>query len=131
MNGKPRSVGYVKCSVMMQAFNITAAVSTLFVSVPAASEVLPGTCNVQGEVIQWLADYCMLKMQTDDEIAVSDCIEENRKTAFPTECAAKIHYKRAMCGLFVAGGDSEKAMKKCVLDPHFMGRTVQHGGVGG
>lgn len=73
----------------------------------------------------------MLEMQTDDEIAVSDCIEENRGTTFPTECAAKIHYKRAMCVLSEEGGASDKAIESCVSDPAFMGRTVRLGGVGG
>jgi len=70
-------------------------------------------------------------MQTDDEIAVSDCIEENRRTAFSTECAAKIHYKLAMCALIMEGGASDETVEKCLADPTFMGRTVKHGGVGG
>ena len=28
-------------------------------------------CPAIGEPIQWIADYCMLKMETDDEIAAS------------------------------------------------------------
>lgn len=88
-------------------------------------------CAVQGEVIQWVADYCMLKMQTDDEIAVSDCIEDSRRTSFSTECAAKIYYKRVMCALSTDGEASAMAIEKCLADPAFMGRTVRHGGVGG
>jgi hypothetical protein len=116
---------------MMKIRLVAATVSALFVSVAATSEELPGACNVRGEVIQWVADYCMLKMQTDDEIAVSDCIAENQEKAFPTECAAKIHYKKTMCGLFDTTGNSAEAIDRCVLDPNAMGRTVQHGGVGG
>lgn len=115
---------------MTRTIRVAAAVSMLIVSLPAAAQVLP-SCAIQGEVVQWIADYCMLKMETDDEIAVSDCIAENRRKPFPTECAAKGHYKRAMCGLFAARGGSSEAIEKCVRDPAFMGRTVKHGGVGG
>lgn len=116
---------------MIKAYLFAATVSTLTVSAPAASDVPPDSCHVQGERIQWIADYCMLKMQTDDEIAVSDCIAENHEQAFSNECAAKIHYKEAMCGLIASNAGSTAAMESCVLDPDFMGRTVKNGGVGG
>lgn len=115
----------------MRAVSVAAAASILLVCVPAAAEVLPRDCAVPGEVIQWVADYCMLKMQTDDEIAVSDCIDDGRRKSFSTECAAKVHYKRAMCTLSAEGEASAMAIEKCLADPAFMGRTVRHGGVGG
>ncbi|MBI2308161.1 MAG: hypothetical protein HYU78_12745 [Rhodocyclales bacterium] len=81
--------------------------------------------------MQWIADYCMLALQTDDEIAASRCIEEHLARRFPSECDARTHYKRAMCGLHVAGGASGQSLEACMADPDFMGRTVRHGGVGG
>jgi len=126
-----RSRGLFNVKIMMKAFRVAGTASMLLAGVPAAAQVLPPACTVPGEVIQWIADYCMLKMQTDDEIAVSDCIVESHRTAFPTECAAKIHYKRAMCSLVKEGGGSDKAIEGCLADPAFMGRTVKYGGVGG
>ena len=35
-----------------------------------AADQKPATCP-RGETIQWIADYCMAKIGTDDEIAAS------------------------------------------------------------
>ncbi len=48
-------------------------------------------CAAQGEPIQWIADYCMLKLETDDEIAVSGCIEAERKKSFSSHCGIGLH----------------------------------------
>jgi hypothetical protein len=87
-------------------------------------------CLAEGEPIQWIADYCMLKMQTDDEIAVSDCIEEERKVAFPKACASNMHFKKRMCELMIRNGTRTGSLDRCVKDPTFKGRTVEAGGVG-
>lgn len=116
---------------MMKTCRVAATLWTLIVSVAAAGEAPPDACKLRGEVIQWVADYCMLKMQTDDEIAVSDCIAENHDKAFPNACAAKVHYKEAMCRLVAATGNSAPDLDRCLLDPGFMGRTVKQNGVGG
>lgn len=88
-------------------------------------------CAVGGEPIHWIADYCMLKMQTDDEIAVSGCLEEESKTRFPGACASNLHFKRRMCELMIGNGTRAGTVKQCVGDPGFKGRTVRAGGVGG
>ncbi|OGA32057.1 MAG: hypothetical protein A3G80_15420 [Betaproteobacteria bacterium RIFCSPLOWO2_12_FULL_62_13b] len=59
------------------------------------------SCPVQGEAIQWIADYCMFKLETDDEIAVSDCIADEIKISFKSHCIAKARYKRALCELTI------------------------------
>ena len=87
-------------------------------------------CPAEGEPIQWVADYCMLKMETDDEIAVSGCIEEERKAAFPNACAANMHFKARMCQQMIHNGTRAGTLEDCVNDPTFRGRTVETGGVG-
>jgi hypothetical protein len=87
-------------------------------------------CLAPGEPIQWVADYCMLKMETDDEIAVSGCIEEEGKTRFANPCANNTHFKKRMCELMIQNGTKAGTLDQCVKDPAFKGRTVQAGGVG-
>ena len=87
-------------------------------------------CPAPGEPIQWRADYCMLKMETDDEIAVSACIEAEGRRRFPDACASNTHFKQRMCELMVRGGTRAGTVQRCILDPTFNGRTVRNGGVG-
>jgi len=87
-------------------------------------------CLANGEPIQWIADYCMLKMETDDEIAVSGCIEEQMKMQFRDACASNTHFKRQMCGQMIRNGTRKGTLRQCVNDPKFKGRTVTAGGVG-
>ena len=88
-------------------------------------------CAIPGERIQWIADWCMLKMETDDEIAVSACIEKERKAPGANACESKRHFKRHMCELRIAQGTLKGTVAACVGDPAFKGRTVEKGGVGG
>ena len=85
-------------------------------------------CPAVGEPIQWIADYCMLKMETDDEIAVSGCIEKERKRKFPNACASNIHFKKRMCERMIRNGTRAGTSARCVKDPAFKGRTVEAGG---
>lgn len=87
-------------------------------------------CAVQGEPIQWVADYWMLKMETDDEVAASDCIENERATSFPDECASNRHFKRSMCELMILNATRWGTVDQCMKDPTFKGRAVEAGGVG-
>jgi hypothetical protein len=89
----------------------------------------PG-CLAPGEPVQWIADYCMLKMETDDEIAVSGCIEDEMKRTFPSGCASNVHFKRNMCDLMVRAGTRTGTVEQCLNDPSFKGRTVENNGVG-
>lgn len=83
-----------------------------------------------GEPIQWIADYCMLTLETDDEIAASSCIAQQDRRRFASACENKRHYKRRMCEILVKGG-SHRSVLACTQDPAVKGRTVKHGGVGG
>lgn len=73
----------------------------------------------------------MSKLETDDEIPASACIDEELKRAFKTDCAAKLHYKRAMCRKSIAAGQREGGIGRCIADGDFMGYTVRNKGVGG
>ena len=46
----------------------TLVVATLLPPAHAAA------CELPGEAIHWVMDYCMARLQTDDEIAASDCM---------------------------------------------------------
>ena len=87
-------------------------------------------CAAQGEPIQWAADYCMLKMETDDEIVVSGRIEEEMKARFPDACASNTYFKKRMCEQMIHNGTRDGTLEQCVKDPSFKGRTVEAGGVG-
>jgi hypothetical protein len=87
-------------------------------------------CQAAGEPIQWIADYCMLKMETDDEIAVSGCIEEEGKKSFPSSCASNLYFKKGMCEGMIRNGTMTVSVEQCVKDPTFKGRVVEAGGVG-
>ncbi len=87
-------------------------------------------CPIQGEVVQWIADFCMARIGTDDEIAASDCIAEQIPLSFKNACSAKEHYKRALCALAISNGSIPGPIERCVDDPSFSGSTVRNGGVG-
>lgn len=89
-----------------------------------------GRCAVAGEPVQWVADYCMLTMETDDEIAVSGCIERERKKPFATDCASNQYFKKAMCEVMIRNGTKTGTVDQCLKDPRFRGRVVEAGGVG-
>jgi hypothetical protein len=88
-------------------------------------------CIAAGEPLHWQVDYCMLKMETDDEIAVSGCIEQEGKRRFPSSCASNTHFKKQMCEMMIRQGTRAGSLEHCVTDPSFRGRTVERGGVGG
>lgn len=88
-------------------------------------------CDAPGAPVHWVADYCMLRMETDDEIAAAGCIEQELKTRFASACAGKIHYKTRMCATMIGHGTRVGSLAQCVKDPGFKGRTVERGGVGG
>lgn len=81
--------------------------------------------------MHWIADYCMAKLQTDDEIPASECIAKESGHKFQSDCAAKIRYKRAMCRTAIADKRHRGPLSACVRDPAFVGHTVRNGGVGG
>ena len=87
-------------------------------------------CPVQGELVHWIADWCMLTIGTDDEIAAGDCVAKELEVASKDACRAKLKYKSAMCGVVIAR-DAGGSLASCVADHSFAGSTVRNGGVGG
>ena len=81
--------------------------------------------------MHWIADYCMSKVESDDEIVAGPCINEEIRVRFRSDCAAKLHYKRALCRQALARGDRTGTLKDCIEDRGFAGSTVRNGGVGG
>lgn len=104
---------------------LLAALSAVALSAAAAPP-----CLATGEPIQWIADYCMLTMETDDEIAVSGCIEAQAKIRFRNACASNTHFKKRMCEQMIRNGTRTGTPQQCLNDPGFKGRTVAAGGVG-
>ena len=88
-------------------------------------------CALPGDQVQWIADYCMASMETDDEMAAVPCIMEEGRTHFESACGAKQHYKRELCKLLIDGGSVRGPLERCVSDAAFRGRTVERAGVGG
>lgn len=114
----------------MKAIYLTMSIGALLMDAYVqAAEI--DSCPVQGETIQWIADYCMFRLETDDEIAVGDCIADEIKTSFKSDCVAKAHYKRALCELTIRAEASQGPIERCLADGSFMGSTVRSGGVGG
>lgn len=101
------------------------------VAAALAAPLAAFACDIPGTKIHWIADYCMAQLETDDEIPASACIAKELALAFPGDCAAKRHYKKAMCQLSVSRGTTKDSVERCAADPGFVGRTVRNGGVGG
>ena len=100
----------------------------LLFTAAAAAPVCPAAA---GEPIQWIADYCMLKNETDDEVAASECIEQEQQLTFKSACLSNLHYKSAMCEILIRTGTRTDTVNQCVQDKSFRGRTVENGGAGG
>jgi len=108
------------------------ALGVLAALAAAAARAEPAArCAAEGEPVQWVVDYCMLKMETDDEIAVSDCVEAEQKRPFADGCASNLHFKRDMCEIVIRYGTRAGTVDQCVSDPAFKGWVVEAGGVGG
>ncbi len=94
--------------------------------VPArASELV---CRIPGHAIQWIADYCMLRLETDDVIAASECIEAERRRRPRDTCAVKTRYKTEFCRLALERGAAKGSLHACVADRGFKGKSVAEGG---
>jgi len=107
-----------------------AVVTLLLASALASARAAGPACPIEGEVVQWIADYCMSKLETDDEIAASDCIAKELQGKRGSACAAKRHFKRALCELAAARA-GVSSVEQCVADRSFAGSTVRQSGVGG
>ena len=114
----------------MSRISIAIGIASLLAIIQARSVVAQPACLIPGEVIQWIADVCMARIGTDDEIAASDCISREIPRASKNACDAKKHYKRALCTIAIRNDVFRGPVEQCVNDPRFSGGTVRKGGVG-
>ena len=98
----------------------------LATSLPASA----ADCPIRGPRIQWQADYCMFKVESDDIVAADPCIRADRKRRYRNDCEAKTYYKREICRIARRNGSTRKSVPRCVADPSFMGPVVRNNGVG-
>jgi hypothetical protein len=73
----------------------------------------------------------MSKLETDDEIAASSCIDVELARVFMSDCEAKLYYKKTMCQLAISRNQIQDDINNCLADKEFKGSTVRKGGVGG
>ena len=69
---------------------------SFFLALTASLPALAGECPVKGPRIQWQADYCMWKMESDDIITADPCMREDAKRHYRDDCEAKKYYQRKM-----------------------------------
>lgn len=92
-----------------------------------AAEGAERSCPIPGEPIQWIADFCMASLGTDDEIAASVCINRHLQNNAGEACKVKEYYKRALCKILIANDSVPGPLERCVADPKVRGRTVTTG----
>jgi hypothetical protein len=82
-------------------------------------------CEIPGESGQWMADYCLAAVQTDDLVAAQPCLEHERNRRHGEECATRREYKQDWCRLVVRSGAREGSFAQCIADPHAAGAIVK------
>lgn len=103
----------------------------LAASLPKSVAAKPGDgadCPLAGEKVQWVADYCMASLETDDQTAAVPCIQEENRARYASACAAKQHYKRELCKLLIDSGSVQGPLERCVNDPAVRGQMVERRG---
>jgi len=98
--------------------------SIVFLVIPVFAE----ECQVKGLKIQWLTDYCMYKLETDDILEIDACMNDDAKNNYKDDCFAKIKYKRKMCKIAIEEEWIKNTVQGCLTDQSFMGSTVKHSG---
>lgn len=109
----------------MKTLALVAAFIFLFSPLAEAAEI---RCEIQGDTMHWIADYCMYKVGTDDFASpeVVHCFStENPKN--PDCCANRKKFKMKICELMRSYFDG--STEKCMADKTFSGPTVRDGGI--
>lgn len=109
----------------------TRLILSFYLALAISFPAFGGECPVKGPRIQWQADYCMFKVESDDIVTADPCMRADEKRHYRNDCEAKKYYKRQMCRIAMRNGSSEQTEEKCVKDRSFVGPTVRNGGVGG
>lgn len=105
--------------------------SIVSLALTASLPALAGECPIQGPRIQWQADYCMFKVESDDIVTADPCMRADGKRHYRNDCEAKKYYKRQMCRIARRNGSIRQTEQQCINDKSFVGPTVSHNGVGG
>ena len=82
-------------------------------------------CALPGQQVQWVADYCIASIESDDKVTAAWCIREESRTRFHSACGAKQYYKRELCKLRIDSGSVAGPIDRCAGDPAFVGSTVE------
>ncbi len=96
----------------------------------ASTPVYATDCAVSGDPIHWIADYCMARLNTDDEIVAGECIHQELLRERSNACESSTHYKTLICEMMIPK-NSSYTLDDCLADPEFRGPTVRNHGVGG
>jgi len=88
----------------------------------------PKDCEIPGKTIQWIADYCMHEVGSDDLLdeKVQSCLEKNRAYTLEDTCENKITYKMTICGIIAARGEYKGKAELCFNDVEFIPATVKN-----
>lgn len=88
----------------------------------------PEDCEIPGKAIQWIADYCMYEVESDDLLdeKVQICLEQNRGYTVEDTCENKKDYKMKICILLAARGDYNGNAEICFNDMEFIPATVKN-----
>ncbi len=108
----------------MQWLRIGLLSAVLFIPVFSAE------CQVKGLKVDWLRDYCMYQLDTDDMVEIEACMNNDVKNDYKDECAAKIKYKRKMCKIAIEEEWIKGTVQDCFRDDAFMGSTVKNSAIG-
>jgi hypothetical protein len=97
----------------------------------ASALAAPQKCSIPGEVLHWVADFCMYSAETDDfaNPEVQKCFAKQPNVPAAAACKTKLKYKRGLCEIAVRNGIYEKSVGQCVRDKSFSGSTVHNGGL--
>ena len=83
------------------------------------------SCRVpEGRPLQWVADICLLKNETDDVTleSVQACIAEAEP--LQTGCDSNSKYKAKYCRLLIENRAFSGTLEECVDNPSVHGQTV-------
>jgi len=87
-------------------------------------------CLAKGDVLHWIADYCMYLAETDDfaNEKVQSCFEKEQAFKIKDTCENRMNFKKKLCGL-PSIRDSYPSVEACYEDNAFSGPAVRNGGV--
>jgi hypothetical protein len=84
------------------------------------------SCEIPGYAEDWAIDYCMVLIDTDDEMdfGVLKCLTN---MDIDDSCETVAFYKTEYCKLLIADGNYSGSTQSCQDDRSIMGPTVKSG----